>query len=156
LKPAYHAADCFALNEKDASVYNPQIIASLISRGNSTVNVNNTQIEIQELKISAGKPERTNLWQEFAWLSLIFAAGLLSRLIFITSFPSHPISNFFNTPDLAILFRYSGIIKNVWHWHFFSPGLSLILSIFFEFIPKPSETIGRWATAISTGLVQGY
>ena len=97
--------------------------------------------------------KRENLWQEFMWLGMILIIGLFSRLLFIRSFPTTPISDFLSLLDFAILFRNDWLAKNAWQWHYFSPGLSLILSFLMEFIPKSPETIGRWATAISTGLV---
>ena len=94
-----------------------------------------------------------NLWQELVWLILIMIAGLYPRLIFITSFPSRPISDFLNILDFSILLRDDWLAKNAWQWHFFSPGLPLLLSGILRFVHGSPEAIGRWATAFSTGLV---
>ena len=114
-----------------------------------------THIESQGLRRTADEDSagQTSQWQEVFWLALILAAGLLPRLIFIRSFPAHPISDFLSMVDFAILFREDLFAKNAWQWHFFSPGLPLILSVLLGVIHKSPETIGRWATAFATGLV---
>jgi hypothetical protein len=94
-----------------------------------------------------------NLWQELAWLVLILIAGLVPRFIFITSFPSHPISDFLSILDFSILLRDDWLAKNAWQWQFLSPGLPLILSGILRFVRGSPEAIGRWATAFTTGLV---
>lgn len=119
--------------------------------------LNKSQNESQVLgdMLESGELKQTNLWWELAWLCLILAAGLLSRLIFISSFPSRPISDFLYILNFSICFRDDWLAKSVaqYQWRFFSPGLPLILSILLRLIQGSPEAIGRWATAISTGLV---
>jgi hypothetical protein len=116
-----------------------------------------THIESQGPRRTADEDSagQTSRWQEVFWLALILAAGLLPRLIFITSFPSRPISDFLYILNFAIYFRDDWLAKIVsqYQWRFFSPGLPFILSLIFRFVHGSPELIGRWATAISTGLV---
>ncbi len=107
--------------------------------------------QIDETGVGAVNP---NHWrQEFTWLALILAAGLLPRLVFIRSFPAHPTSDFLNILDFAVLLKDDWFARNAWQWQYFSPGLPLIIAAILNFIHKSPETIGRWATAVSTGLV---
>ena len=96
-----------------------------------------------------------SLWSksEVLWFCIILGAGLLPRLLFITTFPTHPISDFASLLNFSILFRDDWLAKDAPQWRLLSPGLPMLLSILIRFIPKSPETVGRWATAILTGLV---
>ncbi len=93
------------------------------------------------------------LRSEVLWLCIILGAGLLPRLIFIRAFPTHPISDFASLLDFSILFRDDWLAKGAPQWRLLSPGLPMLLSILLQFVPRSPETIGRWATAMLTGLV---
>src|SRR5689334_13474185 len=101
--------------------------------------------------IEMGQDQQMSLWQELTWLSLILIIGVSTRLLFITFFPTTPISDFSNLLNFAIIFRGDLIAKNVTHWRYFSPGFPLILSVLLRIGPDSPDTVGRWATAISTG-----
>ncbi len=83
---------------------------------------------------------------------LIFLAGVLPRMIFVNAYPNLPISDFYNIEDLAISFEKDILAKGNIYWQYFSPGLPIILSVLFKFIPYPHEDVARWATALITGL----
>lgn len=91
--------------------------------------------------------------QEMFWLILVLIAGLLPRIVFIQAFPTRPVSDFLSLLNFSIAFQVDWPAKAAWQWHFFSPGLPLILSLFLRLISQSPEAIGRWATAICTGLV---
>ncbi|HUE99536.1 MAG TPA: hypothetical protein VMN99_09790 [Anaerolineales bacterium] len=94
-----------------------------------------------------------NRRQELTWLGLILVVGLSLRLLFITFFPTTPVSDFLSLLDFAIVFRDDWVAKNAWQWRYFSPGLPLILSVILRFVHGSPETIARVATAFLTGLV---
>jgi hypothetical protein len=100
-----------------------------------------------------GKIKQMSQWQELTWLGLILIAGLSLRLLFIRFFPTIPFSDFLSLLDFAIVFRNDWLAKNAWQWRYFSPGLPLILSVVLRFVHESPETVGRWTTALVTGLV---
>src|SRR5215211_7902342 len=97
--------------------------------------------------------KQMNLWQEFIWLSLILITGLSLRLLFITLFPTKPFSDFLSLLNFATMFRDDWVAKNAWQWYYLSPGLPLLLSIVLRFVHQSPEVVGRWTTAVITGLV---
>ena len=103
----------------------------------------------------SGPVKGLRLWSrnEVVWLCLILGTGLLPRVLFIRAFPTHPISDFASLLNFSILFRDDWLAKGAAQWRLLSPGLPMLLSILLRLIPKSPETVGRWATAISTGLV---
>ena len=130
-------------------------MANASGKGNSVVFINTKQSG-QEKQSGIADEQTvapTKLWEELVWLVLILVVGLATRLVFIKSFPSRPISDFLNILDFSILFRDDWLARGAWEWYFFSPGLPLILSGILRFINRSPETIARWATALSTGLV---
>jgi hypothetical protein len=89
---------------------------------------------------------------EIVGFILILLAGVLPRLIFVSAYPTRPVSDFGNIFNLAESFEKDILAKGNPYWHYFSAGLPLILSFLFRVIPYPSEDVARWATAITSGL----
>src|SRR5215207_5132824 len=102
--------------------------------------------------IESAKTEYSSGGQELTWLVLILVLGLSLRLLFITFFPTTPFSDFLSLLNFAIVFRDDWMAKNAWQWRFFSPGLPFILSVILRFVHGSPEVIGRWTTALITGL----
>jgi hypothetical protein len=130
----------------------PQDVSCLHESG---VRMNRLEISPADQGGRAEADKGSCLWprKELLWFCIILAAGLLPRLIFIRAFPTHPISDFAALLSFSISFRDDWLAKNAPQWRVLSPGLPLILSLLLRLIPKSPETVGRWATAISTGLV---
>ena len=90
---------------------------------------------------------------EIIGLFLALLAGLLPRIWFITRFPVEQISDFANLLAFAQALQHN-VITPGWWWHFFAPGLPLILAGILNFFTSSSpNTIALWSTAVITGLV---
>lgn len=106
--------------------------------------LNSNKTESQELHDVAEvrKLKWSNRWKELAWLCLIVVIGLFSRLLFIRFYPTIPISDFLSIIDFAFIFSGDIFAKNAWHWHYFSPGLSMIISVMLDFPINPQNRLG--------------
>ena len=91
--------------------------------------------------------------QELLWFGLILLVGLLPRLIFITIFPTRPVSDFLNLLYFANQFRDNIFAKSSELWNFLNPGASFIVSIFIRFLPLSPKLVARTLTAICISLL---
>ena len=91
--------------------------------------------------------------REWLGLALLLAAGLLSRIAFVTVFPTTPISDFNGLLEFGLWMRDRSIVNGGFFWDLFSPGLPLILSLILRVFPAAPETAARLSTAVATGLL---
>ncbi|HEY4592712.1 MAG TPA: hypothetical protein VIJ61_09915, partial [Thermoanaerobaculia bacterium] len=91
--------------------------------------------------------------REWLGLAALLAVGLLSRLAFVTAFPTIQISDFNGLVEFGIWMRDRGITVGGFFWELLSPGLPLILSLILRVFPFAPQTVGRLATAVATGLL---
>jgi len=93
--------------------------------------------------------------REALWLSLVLAAGLLTRLAFVTAFPIQPVSDFRSLLDFGLWMRDRSVVTGGFYWDLLNPGLPLVLSLLLRLFPASPEAVARVATAVATGLVPG-
>lgn len=85
------------------------------------------------------------------WIALILIASLVPRLVMVTVFPTIPISDFFAIRVFAESFQHSLVPDG--QWNLMNAGTSFFLSVFFNIFPLDTAVVGRYATAILTGLL---
>jgi hypothetical protein len=107
----------------------------------------------QKESIDPGARQDGGARREWLGLALLLAAGLLSRLVFVTVFPTTPISDFNGLVQFGLWMRDRSIVTGGFFWDLFNPGLPLILSLILRVFPSAPETAARLSTAIATGLL---
>jgi hypothetical protein len=91
--------------------------------------------------------------REWLGLALLLAAGVLSRLAFVTLFPTRPVSDFRALVDFALRMRDQSLVTGGFYWDLLSPGLPVTLSLILRLFPAAPDTTARLATAVATGLL---
>lgn len=85
---------------------------------------------------------------------LLLILGLAPRLVFISKFPTIPVSDFGGLVEFGLYLRDHGLINNTWYWDYFNPGLPLLLcGLFRIFHGIDPAAVARWATAFVGGLL---
>lgn len=79
--------------------------------------------------------------------------GVGIRLVFVSTFPTVPLSDFRGLVLFGLRLRDEGLAVPGWHWVQFNPGLPLILSGLFRIFRHGVSGTAREATAIATGLL---
>jgi hypothetical protein len=92
---------------------------------------------------------------EWLGLAVLLAAGLLSRIAFVTLFPTRPVSDFRALVDFALRMRDQSLVTGGFYWDLLSPGLPVTLSLLLRLFPASPDTAARLATAVATGLLPG-
>lgn len=108
-------------------------------------------VDISKKDLSGDAPVRDFKFEIIGFF-LLLMAGVLPRLAFVTAYPNHPLSDFYNIFNLALSFEQDVLARGNIYWKYFSAGLPFILSILFRVVPYPSEDVARWATAVISGL----
>jgi hypothetical protein len=91
--------------------------------------------------------------QDTAALFLLLILGLVPRLVFVSSFPTVPFSDFRMLVEFGLHMREHGLVAGGWFWDFFNPGLPLVLTALFRVASADPDTIARLATALACGLM---
>ncbi len=99
------------------------------------------------------KPYPTSPAHDALGLALLLSAGLLTRLVFVWTFPTEPVSDFRSLVDFGIWMRDRGITAGGFYWDLLSPGLPLTLSLLFRVFPDSPDSAARLATAVATGIL---
>ena len=94
-----------------------------------------------------------NQYKEMGGLLLLLALGVGLRLAFAIRYPTIPISDFESLIAFGRLLHEQGALANEGFWEYFNPGLPLLLSMLFRFVPGDPTTIARLATAIACGFL---
>ena len=79
--------------------------------------------------------------------------GVGSRLLFLSVFPTIPISDFRGLIRFGLQLRDGGLAAPSWLWTQFNPGLPMLLSLLYRILPGGGPAAAREATAIATGLL---
>lgn len=101
----------------------------------------------------AVKPSASSPVREAFGLALLLSAGLLTRIAFVWTFPTQPVSDFRSVVYFGVLMRDSSITAGGKLWDLLSPGLPLVLSWIFRVFPDSPESVARFSTAVATGLL---
>lgn len=91
--------------------------------------------------------------REVGWAALLLVLGLLPRLVFVTLFPTQPVSDFAGVIQYALAFRDQSLTAPGYYWDVFNVGPALALSLVLRVFPDSPETTARLATAVWTGLM---
>lgn len=91
--------------------------------------------------------------REWACALLLILLGVGARLTFVSRFPTLPFSDFQALIEFGLRLSDQGLVEKSWHWQQFNPGLPLILSVLFRFLPGEPVSVARTATAVVTGLL---
>ena len=92
------------------------------------------------------------LWEFFGFFLALFI-GLGPRIWFIHKFPIEQRSDFLNILEFAQALQ-QNLFAPGWWWHYFAPGIPLILGGVLNLLPGISpNTVALWATAIVSGLI---
>jgi len=110
-------------------------------------------LDPRKQNIDPGARQGGGARREWLGLAALLAAGLLSRLAFVTVFPTKPYSDFLGLLEFGLWMRDRSIVTGWFFWDLFNPGLPLILSLILRLFPAAPETAARLATAAATGLL---
>jgi hypothetical protein len=102
--------------------------------------------------LSSFESKLRNLRYELTGAAFLLTLGVLPRLLFVTFYPSRPVSDFYNILKLALSFEKDFLARGNIYWNYFSAGLPLALSFLFRILPFQPQDIARWATAVASGL----
>jgi hypothetical protein len=108
------------------------------------------------MAIPASSPEadlRPRPGREAGWAVLLLLLGLVPRLVFVTLFPTQPVSDFAGVIEYALAFRDQSLTPPGYYWDVFNVGPALALSLLLRIFPDSPETTARLATAVWTGLM---
>jgi hypothetical protein len=83
----------------------------------------------------------------------IAAAGVGSRLAFVSVFPARPFSDFQALIGFGLRLRDAGWAAPSWFWTQFNAGLPMILSLLYRAAPAGGAAPARILTAAATGLL---
>jgi hypothetical protein len=84
--------------------------------------------------------------KEILGLILLLVLGLVPRLVFVTRFPTIPVSDFHSLVAFGLDLRDHGLTYHSRHWEYLNPGLPLILSGLFRLAPSAApEVVARLA-----------
>ena len=90
--------------------------------------------------------------RETVALLLLLILGLAPRLIFVTRFPTIPVSDFKALIEFGQHLYDHGPV--IWFWDYLNPGLALVLSGLFRIFPGADPwSVARLATAFACGLL---
>jgi hypothetical protein len=105
------------------------------------------------LKVARSVKSVDRLFELVSLLALV-SLGVGLRLIFVSKFPTIPISDFRSIVFFGQYLEKHGLFSDGWFWQYHSPGVPLILCALFRLFPAAdADSLARGATALVCGLL---